>query len=105
VKCEGRLPYYYYSLQLQTTDYREIAQTGSPGDSETLLAAGAAAAAACHTCHLPRLHDHDYDHDSATREDLGARGGARGPGPARAGLLRLQCSARVLFRTASFKIK
>jgi hypothetical protein len=40
-----------------------------------------------------------------TREDLGGGGGARGPGPARAGLLQLQCSARALFRTASFKIK
>ena len=51
-------------------------------------------------CHLPRLHDHD----STTREDLGGGGGgARGPGPARAGLLRLQCSARALFRTAPFK--
>jgi hypothetical protein len=35
-------------------------------------------------CHDP--------HDPATREDLG--GGARGPGPARVGLLGLQCSAR-----------
>jgi hypothetical protein len=32
-------------------------------------------------CSLPRLHDHD----STTREDPG--GGARGPGPARVGLL------------------
>jgi hypothetical protein len=45
------------------------------------------------------------DHDLATRENLGGGRGARGPGPARAGLLRLQCSARALFRTASFKIK
>jgi hypothetical protein len=30
---------------------------------------------------------------------------ARGPGPARVGLLGLQCSVRALFRTASFKIK
>jgi hypothetical protein len=51
------------------------------------------------SCSLPRLHDHD----STTREDLG--GGARGPGPARVGLLGLQCSARALFRAASFKIK
>ena len=52
---------------------------------------------------LPRLHDHN----STTREDLAAgappRGGARGKGPARVGLLGLQCSARALFRTASFK--
>jgi hypothetical protein len=39
-------------------------------------------------CHLPRLRDCD----STTREDLD--GGARGPGPARVGLLGLQCSAR-----------
>jgi hypothetical protein len=51
------------------------------------------------SCSLPRLHGHD----SATREDLG--GGVRGPGPARVGLLGLQCSARALFRAASFKIK
>jgi hypothetical protein len=38
-----------------------------------------------------------------SREDLG--GGARGLVPARVGLLGLQCSARVLSRTASFKIK
>jgi hypothetical protein len=38
-----------------------------------------------------------------TREDLG--GGARGPGPARVGLLGLQCSARALFRTASFNVQ
>jgi hypothetical protein len=51
---------------------------------------------------LPRLHDHN----STTREDLAAgagRGGARGKGPARVGLLGLQCSARALFRTAPFK--
>jgi hypothetical protein len=41
--------------------------------------------------------------DSTTHEDLG--GGTRGPGPARVGLLGCQCSARALFRTASFKIK
>jgi hypothetical protein len=35
-------------------------------------------------CHLPRLHDHD----STTREDLS--GGARGPRPARVGLLRIR---------------
>jgi hypothetical protein len=45
-------------------------------------------------CHLPRPHDHG----STTREDLG--GGARDPGPARVGLLGLQCSARALFRAA-----
>jgi hypothetical protein len=33
------------------------------------------------------------------------RPGSRTPGPARVGLLGLQCSARALFRTASFKIK
>jgi hypothetical protein len=52
------------------------------------------------SCSLPRLHDHD----PTTREDLG--GGVRGPGPARVGLLGLQCSASALFRAAtSFKIK
>jgi hypothetical protein len=51
------------------------------------------------SCSFPRLHDHD----STTREDLG--GGTRGPGPARVGLLGLQCSARALFRVASFKTK
>jgi hypothetical protein len=51
------------------------------------------------SCSLPRFHDHD----PTTRENLG--GGARGPGPARVGLLGLQCSAKALFRTASFKIK
>jgi hypothetical protein len=40
-------------------------------------------------CQLPRLHGL-HDHDSTTRENLGGGGGARGPGPARAGLLRLQ---------------
>jgi hypothetical protein len=50
---------------------------------------------------LPRLHDHN----STTREDLAAGAGAPGVkgGPARVGLLGLQCSARALFRTASFK--
>jgi hypothetical protein len=51
------------------------------------------------SCSLPRPHNHD----STTRENPG--GGARGPGPARVGLLGLQCSARALFRTASFKTK
>jgi hypothetical protein len=55
----------------------------------------------CSLPNLPRLHDQHAD--SAIREDLGGGGGARGPGPARAGLLRLQCSAKALFRTASFK--
>jgi hypothetical protein len=49
------------------------------------------------SCSLPR------PHYSTTREDLG--GGVRGPGPARVGLLGLQCSARALPRTASFQIK
>jgi hypothetical protein len=49
-------------------------------------------------------HDPLHDHDPTTREDLGG-GGARGPVPARVGLLGLQCSARALFRAASFKIK
>jgi hypothetical protein len=44
---------------------------------------------------LPRLHD--------SRGPRGGGGGARGKGPARVGLLGLQCSARALFRTASFK--
>jgi hypothetical protein len=48
-------------------------------------------------------HDSTTTTRSMTREDLG--GCARGPGPARVGLLGLQCSARVLFRTAWFKIK
>jgi hypothetical protein len=38
-----------------------------------------------------------------SRGPRGGGGGARGPGPARVGLLGLQCSARALFRTASFK--
>jgi hypothetical protein len=43
-------------------------------------------------CHLPRLHDHD----STTREDLGGGGGARGPGPARAGLLQFAPTVKSL---------
>jgi hypothetical protein len=53
---------------------------------------------------LPRLHDHNSTlHDS--RGPRGEGGGARGKGPARVGLLGLQCSARALFRAASFKKK
>jgi hypothetical protein len=48
---------------------------------------------------LPRLHDHD----PTTREDLGGGGGARDPGPARVGLLGLQCSAKALFPSGQLR--
>jgi hypothetical protein len=53
------------------------------------------------SCSFPRPRPRPRLHDSR-----GPRGGgARGPGPARVGLLGLQCSARALFRAAPFKIK
>jgi hypothetical protein len=46
---------------------------------------------------LTTCHDSTTTTSRLARTSLSGGGGARGPGPARAGLLRLQCRARALF--------
>jgi hypothetical protein len=55
------------------------------------------------SCSLPLPRPHDHNSTTPRPARTSRRGGARGKGPARVGLLGLQCSARALFRTALFK--